>query len=104
MNEKIENNNRPRREAIATRAYLLWEQTGRAGGRDDEFWLKAEAELSVKPSPVVEQAAAKAVALPSPAKALAPVRAAKRPAKRAAQNALAPSAQPAERVSRVWAA
>jgi len=29
---------------IATRAYLLWEQSGRPAGKDVEHWLKAEAE------------------------------------------------------------
>jgi hypothetical protein len=32
-------------EAIRTRAHELWEQHGRPSGRDEEFWLQAEAEL-----------------------------------------------------------
>jgi hypothetical protein len=30
---------------IRARAYELWEQSGRPSGRDDEFWLQAEAEM-----------------------------------------------------------
>jgi predicted RNA-binding Zn ribbon-like protein len=33
------------KEAIRTRAHELWEQHGRPSGRDEEFWLQAEAEL-----------------------------------------------------------
>ena len=32
-------------EAIATRAYILWEKDGRPPGRDMEYWLKAESQL-----------------------------------------------------------
>ena len=38
------------REAIRTRAHELWEQHGRPTGRDEEFWLQAEAELREGPS------------------------------------------------------
>jgi hypothetical protein len=34
------------KEAIRTRAHELWEQHGRPSGRDEEFWLRAEAELN----------------------------------------------------------
>ncbi|HWD20761.1 MAG TPA: DUF2934 domain-containing protein [Verrucomicrobiae bacterium] len=30
---------------IARRAYEIWEQSGRAHGRDVEHWLRAEAEI-----------------------------------------------------------
>jgi hypothetical protein len=36
---------RPTYEAIAKRAYELYEDSGRPAGRDVEFWLKAEKEL-----------------------------------------------------------
>jgi hypothetical protein len=36
---------RPTTEAIAKRAYELYEESGRLDGRDVEFWLKAEKEL-----------------------------------------------------------
>ena len=36
---------RPTTEAIAKRAYEIYEDSGRPGGRDVEFWLKAEKEL-----------------------------------------------------------
>ena len=34
------------KDAIRTRACELWEQNGRPDGRDLEFWLQAEAEIS----------------------------------------------------------
>lgn len=33
------------REEIRARAKAIWEQHGRPAGRDEEFWLQAEAEL-----------------------------------------------------------
>ncbi|MDP1637400.1 MAG: HAD-IC family P-type ATPase [Candidatus Nitrotoga sp.] len=36
----------PTREAIAERAHALWEEAGRPVGRSEEFWIKAEAELT----------------------------------------------------------
>lgn len=36
---------RPTHEAIARRAYELYEDSGRPQGKDVEFWLKAEHEL-----------------------------------------------------------
>jgi hypothetical protein len=36
---------RPTQEAIAKRAYELYEDAGRPADRDVEFWLKAEKEL-----------------------------------------------------------
>jgi hypothetical protein len=36
--------NRTKHE-IRARAHELWEQSGRPSGRDDEFWLQAEAEI-----------------------------------------------------------
>jgi hypothetical protein len=32
-------------DEIRTRAYLLYEQEGRQGGRDKEYWLRAESEI-----------------------------------------------------------
>jgi hypothetical protein len=34
------------REEIRARAHELWEQNGRPAGRDLEFWLQAESEIS----------------------------------------------------------
>jgi hypothetical protein len=34
------------REQIRARAHELWEQNGRPSGRDLEFWLQAESEIS----------------------------------------------------------
>jgi len=41
----------PSQEAIAQRAYSLWEQAGKPAGRDEEFWLRAETELAASVSP-----------------------------------------------------
>jgi hypothetical protein len=38
------NQESPSREAIAERACCFWEQAGRLAGRDEKFWLRAEAE------------------------------------------------------------
>jgi len=38
------------KDAIRTRAHELWERNGRPGGRDEEFWLQAEAELKDGPN------------------------------------------------------
>ncbi|MCC8948538.1 DUF2934 domain-containing protein [Bradyrhizobium sp. Arg62] len=38
MNRRID-------EAVAVRAYQLWEQAGMPKGRDEEFWQLAEQEL-----------------------------------------------------------
>jgi hypothetical protein len=35
-----------RRAQITARAYQLWEQAGRPSGRDLDFWLEAEREIS----------------------------------------------------------
>ena len=35
-----------RRSQITARAYQLWEQAGRPSGRDLDFWLEAEREIS----------------------------------------------------------
>ena len=34
------------KQAIGARAHELWEQNGRPSGRDLEFWLQAESEIS----------------------------------------------------------
>jgi hypothetical protein len=36
----------PTEEQIRARAHELWEQAGKPEGRDDEFWLPAEKDLS----------------------------------------------------------
>ena len=40
-----------RRREIRVRAYELWEQAGSPTGRDEEFWLIAERELTTQKSP-----------------------------------------------------
>ena len=40
-----------RRREIRLRAYELWEQAGSPAGRDEEFWLTAERELTTQKSP-----------------------------------------------------
>jgi hypothetical protein len=37
--------NKPIDEAVAARAYELWEKAGKPEGRDEEFWHLAEQEL-----------------------------------------------------------
>jgi hypothetical protein len=41
-------------------AYRLWEEAGRPEGRDEEFWLAAEAQTGTEPTPVKPRAKAKA--------------------------------------------
>ena len=36
----------PTEEQIRARAHELWEQAGKPEGREDEFWLLAEKDLS----------------------------------------------------------
>lgn len=40
------NQTSPSPDTVARRAYELWEHAGRPNGRDQEFWLRAEAELT----------------------------------------------------------
>jgi hypothetical protein len=35
---------------VAARAYQLWQQSGCAHGRDQEFWFQAERELRARPA------------------------------------------------------
>jgi len=44
------NQSQPSREAIAGRAYSLWEQAGKPTGRAEECWFRAEAELTAATS------------------------------------------------------
>ncbi|MGY3134558.1 hypothetical protein ACVWZM_005240 [Bradyrhizobium sp. USDA 4501] len=44
MNRRID-------EAVAARAYELWEKAGKPEGRDEEFWHLAEQELINEESP-----------------------------------------------------
>jgi hypothetical protein len=37
-----------RRPQIRARAYELWEEAGRPAGRDFEFWLEAERQISAR--------------------------------------------------------
>ena len=54
---------------VRERAYYIWEDEGRAFGRADAHWLRAESELRAGPDHV--HASAEAVSLaPSPAKVL----------------------------------
>jgi Protein of unknown function (DUF2934) len=39
-------------QAIAERAYLIWENTGRPEGQALEHWVRAEAELAAKAAAV----------------------------------------------------
>jgi len=38
--------NTPTHQEVTERAYQIWEESGRPFGRDTEFWLKAEQQLS----------------------------------------------------------
>jgi hypothetical protein len=38
------------RNQIRARAQEIWDSNGRPAGRDDEFWLKAEAEIKLQQS------------------------------------------------------
>ena len=35
-------------QEIATRAYIIWEKSGKPTGRDREHWIQAEAELQAE--------------------------------------------------------
>ena len=39
------------KETTEERAYRIWELNGRPHGKDMEFWLQAETELGILPSP-----------------------------------------------------
>lgn len=63
----------PGYEAIATRAYALWEQQGRPEGRDIEIWSEAETQLrSAAPAAAAtvprEEAPAATHSAPAPAR------------------------------------
>lgn len=79
--------------AIAEAAFYIWQDEGQPHGRDQEFWLRAEAALSA-PKPKARRAAAKTAAAPK--KAAAPkVRKAEPAAKPAPKAKAAPKAKPA---------
>ncbi|HWA10079.1 MAG TPA: DUF2934 domain-containing protein [Opitutaceae bacterium] len=42
------NANTPTQEEVARRAYEIWETEGNPGGRDVEFWLEAERQLTAR--------------------------------------------------------
>jgi hypothetical protein len=46
-NNMIENG-KPSPAAVSARAFELWERDGRQQGRDVDYWLQAEAELTLK--------------------------------------------------------
>jgi hypothetical protein len=48
LRQKLQRSSAERRsrDAIRARARGIWEQNGRPSGRDEEFWLQAERELS----------------------------------------------------------
>ena len=52
-------------DEIAKRAYQLWEAEGCPQGRDVDYWLRAEAELSATPAPDGPSGAAPTTAAPS---------------------------------------
>ena len=45
MRIETKNQSKPTHEQIQQRAYDLWEKAGHLQGRDEEYWLQAEAEL-----------------------------------------------------------
>lgn len=38
----------PSEDEIRTRSYLIWEREGRQHGKDEEYWLRAKAELEAE--------------------------------------------------------
>ena len=62
----VEGSQMNRDAEIRDLAYHLWEEAGRPGGRDQEFWLRAEAGLTgttppakpAKPGPAAKKTAA----------------------------------------------
>ncbi len=91
-------------EEVARIAYSLWEQEGRPSGRDQEHWLKAEAQLRAvaaeagkKQAPAT--AAAKVTAPVPPVKVAAPALASKPAvAPTVAVSAATPPALPSPKV------
>jgi len=63
----------PTPEAIAARAYQLWEEAGRPTGRDEEFWLHAEQQLQTKLLPPILPPTPPPTILQSPPHAIPPV-------------------------------
>jgi hypothetical protein len=61
-------------DRIRSRAFEMWQDEGCPGGRDLEFWLKAESELLEEPIKAAKALAAKAKK--APAKTTKKVRAA----------------------------
>ncbi len=55
--ESIETDMKPNYHEIALRAYQLWEEGGRQPGRDQQYWLQAEAELKARQQPRVKATA-----------------------------------------------
>lgn len=62
----------PTHEDIARLAYKLWEESGKPGDRDAEFWLKAEQLLCSATLPVRQTLVASQTAEPHPAVSFAP--------------------------------
>lgn len=49
----------PTRDEIALHAFLIWEKDGRQSGREQTYWLQAEAQLRITRQQLAEQVAAK---------------------------------------------
>lgn len=52
---------KPTEDQIRARAHELWEAAGRPEGQQDEFWHKAEQELSNDPAANAEEGSSKFV-------------------------------------------
>jgi hypothetical protein len=68
---------------ISDRAYYLWEQAGRPEGREQDFWLQAEAEYSSVSTTTV---APKRTRATKKTATKAAKKTTKKPAKKAAKN------------------
>lgn len=82
-------------EHIREAAYLLWKNEGEPAGQDQEYWFRAEAELST-PKPRKRAAAKKAADEAKPVRAAKPAAAKKPAAKKPAARKAAPKAKAAE--------
>ena len=86
-----------REEKVRELAYLLWEHAGRPGGRDQEFWLAAEAQVVVTPIPEAKPSKGKSAKVKPPkdksAKAKAKAEKARAKAAKAKPQKAMPAAQ-----------
>ncbi len=67
------NESQLRREAIAERAYYLWEAAGKPAGRDEEFWTRAESELTAAVASAAPPVIAPPIVAPVPTTTVAPL-------------------------------